>query len=438
MLHPLETDLATLWEFCRRVKILVREKSIPHSEKQIFARGLVTYATELATAVGWLTTKKIGPGAMSLMTTLEATQKTIEHVVNEMDDNDLRSVLRDPKGRIKVNVANWKNTTAKEFRQTVDSQLRNDCRHGGSIHWLWLREAEGRELDCEHPIKNQRIAVLGADAALVLILELFGEVAEEDQKWNYEQIAGNVWRDEDLDWHTSTNGQPWNAPYNQRQRPPKGMSQLSEAIDQYERSASLVFGKWGERRAEDTCEPWGEYRLYATKTAQALGESVYDLVAAGMYGAAFALARASWESAANAHYVWNEEPSQQVLTFLQWDDGHMDRSVPLPNSQAGWNHPIAKEWACLKEKHATAFAELAKGERAQGQRWAPKVDDPEHCPYTERELTNLVGSAAMNLMFVKASYFHFEEADSRQRFEKLMDRWKPVWPTFQPLASAKR
>ena len=38
------------------------------------------------------------------MTTLGATQKTIEHVVNEIDDNDLRSVLRNPKGTIKVTV----------------------------------------------------------------------------------------------------------------------------------------------------------------------------------------------------------------------------------------------------------------------------------------------------------------------------------------------
>ena len=224
MLHPLERDLATLWEFCQRVRTLIREEPIRNSEKQIFARGLVAYAIELTTAIGWLTTKKIGPGAMSLMTTLEATQKTIEHVVNEMSDNDLRSVLRDPKGTIKGNVANWKNSTAKEFREAVDSPLRNDCRHGGSIHWGWLKEAEGRERDCEYSIKNQRTTVLGADTALVLILNLFGDVAEEAQKWNYEQITGNAWRDEDLEWHTSINGLPWNAPYNaiQRQPPPKG------------------------------------------------------------------------------------------------------------------------------------------------------------------------------------------------------------------------
>ena len=53
------------------------------------------------------------------MTTLGATQTTIEHLVNEMDDNDLRSVLRAPKGTIKVKVANWKNTTAKEFREAL-------------------------------------------------------------------------------------------------------------------------------------------------------------------------------------------------------------------------------------------------------------------------------------------------------------------------------
>ena len=38
---------------------------------------------------------------MTLMTTLGATQMTIDHLVNEMDDNDLRSVLRAPKGTIK-------------------------------------------------------------------------------------------------------------------------------------------------------------------------------------------------------------------------------------------------------------------------------------------------------------------------------------------------
>ena len=280
--------------------------------------------------------------------------------------------------------------------------------------------------------------MLGADTALVLILNLFGEVAEEDQKWNYEQITGNTWRDDDLGWHASTNGLPWNAPYNaiQPQSPPKGMSLLSEAIDQYERMASLVFGEWGERRTEDTSEPWGEYRLYATKTALALGESVYNLIVAGMHGAAFALARASWESAVNAHYVWNEKPSQQVLTFLQQEDSHMDRPIPLPKSQAGWKHPIAKKWALLKEKNATVLAELAKGERVQGQRWAPKVDNPEHCSYTEQELTNLVRLAAMNLIFLKASYFHFEEAESKDMFEQLMDRWEPVWPTFKPLGAA--
>ena len=39
MLHPLERDLATLWEFCQRVKTLIREEPIRNSEKQIFARG---------------------------------------------------------------------------------------------------------------------------------------------------------------------------------------------------------------------------------------------------------------------------------------------------------------------------------------------------------------------------------------------------------------
>ena len=38
------------------------------------------------------------------MATLEATQKTIEQVVNVMDENDLRSVLRDQKANIRVDL----------------------------------------------------------------------------------------------------------------------------------------------------------------------------------------------------------------------------------------------------------------------------------------------------------------------------------------------
>ena len=155
-----------------------------------------------------------------------------------------------------------------------------------------------------------------------------------------------------------------------------------------------------------------------------------------MYGAAFALARASWESAANAHYVWNERPSRQVLQFLQQEDNHGDRPVPLPKSQAGWKHRIARRWASLKGTSASTLAELAKGERVQGQRWAPKVRNPEHCPYSEGEISNLVRFAAMNLMFLKAGYFHFEEAESRDMFERLMNRWKPEWPTFQVSGAA--
>ena len=437
-LHPLEKDLATLWEFCGRAKTGIRGGPTTNSEQQIFTYGLVAYAIELATAVGWLTTVKNGPGAMTLMVTLEATHKTIEQVINVMDANDLRSVLRAPKGKIKVDLAKWTNTTAREFREAVDSPLRNDCRHGGSVHWGLLKEAEGRQLDWEYSIKNQQKIVLGADTALVLILNLFGEVAESDQKWNYEQITGNVWRDEDLDWHNSIDGQPWDGPYNaiQRRPPPKGMSLLSDAMDQYERVASLVLGEWGKRRTEDTHEPWGEDRFYATKTALALGDGVYHLVQAGMYGAAFALARANWESAANAHYVWNEQPSQQVLRFLQQENNDVDRPIPLPKNQAGWKHPIAKRWAHLKGTSAKVLAELAKGERVQGQRWAPKVGNPEHCPYREGELTSLVRFAAMNLMFLKASYFHFEQGESKDMFVKLMDRWEPEWPTFQVSGAA--
>ena len=72
-LHSLEKDLATLWEFCRRAKAGIQGRPTRNSEQQVFTRGLVAYAIELATAVGWLTTVKNGPGAMTLMATLEAT-----------------------------------------------------------------------------------------------------------------------------------------------------------------------------------------------------------------------------------------------------------------------------------------------------------------------------------------------------------------------------
>ena len=430
--HPLERDLTTLWEFCRRAKTGIGGGPTTNSEQQIFAYGLVAYAIELATAVGWLTTVKNGPGAMTMMTTLEATHMTIEQVINVMNANDLRSVLRAPKGKIKVDSTNWKNLMAKQFRDAVDSPLRTDCRHGGSIHWGWLKESDEGGRTWEHSVSNQRKAVMGANAALVLIVNLFGDAAEEDQEWNYQQITGNVWRDEHLTWDRSIREVPWNGPFRkiQRQAPPEGMSQVSEAIDEYEKAAELVFDiEWGERRPQDTEVPWGEYRLYAMNTAIALGESVYNLVHAGMYGAAFALARASWESTANAHYVWNEVPSPKVLQFLQQDDN--DRPIPLPKNQAGWKRSIAKTWARLKGTRATVLAELAKGERVQGQRWAPKVGNQEHCPYREEELTNLVRFAAMNLMFLKASYFHFEQVESREMFERLMDRWEPEWPRYQ-------
>ena len=433
--HPLERDLGTLWEFCWRARTFVQRGPTRDGEKQLFARGLIAYAIELATAVGWLTTIKNGPGAMTLMTTLEATQQTIEQIVNEMSDNDVRSVLRARKGTIKVNVEKWKNTVEKRFRKEVDSPLRSDCRHGGSIHWGWLMEAEGEEREYEYSVKKQRAAVMGADAALVLILELFGEAAQEHQQWNYEQITGNTWREEDLDWNTSTNGVHWNGPYRTIQpKPlPKEMPQVLKAIKEYENTASIVFANWGERRTEDTQEPWGDYRLYSTKTALAVGESVYNLIRAGMYGAAFALARASWESAANAHFVWNETPSQQLLQFLQNEDRHVDRSIPLPKFHTKWQVPTAKKWAILKETNAMVLAELAKGERVQGQRWATKVSNSEHCPYSEDELTNLIRCTAMNLMFLKASYFHFKVAESTDMFERLMDQWKPKWPAFQVL-----
>ena len=332
-LHPLERDLVTLWDFCRRIKSGIQGKPTRNSEQQIFARGLVAYAIELATAVGWLTTVKNGPRAMTLMTTLEATHKTIEHVVNVMDANDLRSVLRASKGKIRVDLTKWKNAMAKQFWETVDSPLRSDCRHGGSIHWGWLKEAEEAGRTWEHSIVNQRKAVMGADAALVLILNLFGDAAAEDQEWNYLQITGNVWRDEDLKWDTSTSEVPWSAPFGAigQQAPPKGMPQVLQAINEYEKTASLVFDiEWSKRRPQDTEEPWGVYRLHATNTAMALGEGVYNLVQAGVYGAAFALARASWESAANAHYVWNEEPGQQIAGLLQQKNDLIDRPIPLP------------------------------------------------------------------------------------------------------------
>ena len=214
------------------------------------------------------------------------------------------------------------------------------------------------------------------------------------------------------------------------------MSQVAQAIIQYEKTASIVFDvEWGERRPEDAGEPWGEYRLYATSAAMALGESVYNLVQAGMYGAAFALARASWESAANAHYVWNEEPSHQVLQFLRRDD--RNRPIPLPKSKSGWKNPTAKKWGLLKGTSARVLAELAKGERVQGQRWAAKVENPNYCPYNEGELENLVRFAEMNLMFLKASYFHFAQAESTQVLVNLMSQWKPEWPTFEVLDAAR-
>ena len=125
-LHPLERDLETLSEFCGKAQTLMQLEPTWNSEKEIFARGLVAYAIELATAVGWLTTVKIGPGALTLMTALEATQETIEHVGNEMSDNDLRSVLRQPKGKIKVNKEKWRNIAARDFRKGVYNSLRPD------------------------------------------------------------------------------------------------------------------------------------------------------------------------------------------------------------------------------------------------------------------------------------------------------------------------
>ena len=366
------------------------------------------------------------------MATLGATQKTIEHIVNVMDKNDLRSVLRAQKANIRVDLTKWKNSTAKEFWKAVDSPLLSDCRHGGSVHWGWLVEAAQAGRIWEHSVANQRKAVMGAIAALVQVVGLFGDAAEDDIEWVFCQITENVWRDEDLRWDMSTSEEAWNTPYRaiQWQAPPMGMSQVVEAIIQYEKIVSLVFDvEWGARRPQDTKEPWGEYRLYATNTAMALGESVYNLVQAGMYGAAFALARASWESAANAHYVWNEEPSPQVLRFLQKEDSQWP--IPLPKSQAGWKNRRAKRWALLKGTGAKVLAELAKGERVQGQRWARKVGNPERCPYGGGELTNLVRFAAMNLMFLKASYFHFKQRESTDMFVSLMHKWEPEWPKFQ-------
>ena len=109
-----------------------------------------------------------------------------------------------------------------------DSPLRSDCRHGGSIHWGWLIEADQAGRSWEYSIANQRKAVMGANAALVLVAGLFGDAAEEDIKWTYRQITENVWRDEDLSWDTSSSGslenQRWNTPYRaiQTAGPPKG------------------------------------------------------------------------------------------------------------------------------------------------------------------------------------------------------------------------
>ena len=312
---------------------------------------------------------------------------------------------------------------AKEFWDSVDSPLRTDCRHGGSVHWGWLMEADEAGRMWEHSVGNQRKAVMGANAALAQIVNLFEDSAQADLEWNLHQVTGNVWRDDDLNWDASESGVSWNTPYPtiQRQDPPWGMSQVAQAIIQYERTASLVFDlEWSEHRPEDTEGPWGEYRLYATSTAMALGESVYNLVQAGMYGAAFTLARASWESAANAHYVWNEEPSQQVLQFLRRED--RNRPIPMPKSKSGWKNPSAKKWSLLKGTSTKVLAELAKGERVQGQRWAMKVENPYNYPYNEGEIANLVRFAEMNLMFLKASYFHFARAESTLLLVNLMSQ----------------
>ncbi len=437
-LHPLERDLHTLWELCRRVVTGVCEGPKTNSEQQVFAYGLVAYAVELATGVGWLTTIKNGPGALTLMTSLEAAQKTFEQVVNVMDTNDLRSVLRDPHGRIKVNLEKSRNPMAKEFSDAVDGPLRADCRHGGSVHWGWLMEGHEAGRIWEYSVANQRKAVMGANAALMQIVGSFGEPAQADLAWNLHQVKANAWQDDDFSWDASEIGSPWNTPYRTipRQNPPRGMSPLTQAIQHYERIASVVFDvEWCQRRPEDMHEPWGEYPLYATSAALALGESVYCLVQAGMFGAAFALARASWESAANAHYVWNEEPSNQVRQFLRWDD--RNRPIPLPTMCSGWKNPIAKEWAFLKGTSANVLAELAKGERVHGQRWAAKVGSPDCCPYNEEELVDLVRFAAMNLIFLKASYFHFAQTESTQMLKDLMSKWKPEWPTFQVLDTAR-
>ena len=209
------------------------------------------------------------------------------------------------------------------------------------------------------------------------------------------------------------------------------MDRVSRAIEEYEKTAETVFGVWGEHRSQDTDKFLGEYGLYATKAALSLGDGVSCLAAAGMYGAAFALARASWESAANAHYIWNEEPSQQMLRFLHAESNHRDRPIPLPKSQAGWKHPIAKEWTRLKGTSKSVLAELTKGGRVQGQRWIPKLNSPDHCPYREGEITNLVRFAEMNLIFLKASYLHFENAASKEALLSLMAQWKPEWPAFK-------
>ena len=431
-LHPLERDLATLWELCRRMRTGILEGPATKSEHQVFTYGLVAYAIELATGVGWLTTIKNGPGAMTLMTSLEATQQTIEQVANVMDSNDLRSVLRDPQGSIKVHLAKSRNPLAKEFWDAVRSPFRNDCRHGGSAHWGWLIEAEKAGRIWEHSVANQRCAVLAANFALAQIVDLFGDAAQIDLAWNFRRITKNLWQDEDLKWNASESGASWNTPYQaiQQQPPPKGMSQFAQAIIQYEKTASLIFDvEWEVQHPKDEEEPWGEYPRYATTTAMALTDSVYNLLQAGMYGAAFALARASWESAANAHYVWNEEPSHTVLEFLKQKDS--ERPIPLPKSRAGWKDPTARRWALLKGTSAKVLAELAKGGRVQGQRWVPEVSNPERFPYNESELTNLVRFAEMNLMFLKASYFHFEQEESTDMFVRLMEQWEPEWPTFE-------
>ncbi len=60
-------------------------------------------------------------------------------------------------------------------------------------------------------------------------------------------------------------------------------------------------------------------------------------------------------------------------------------------------------------------------------------------PTTARTMKgNLIRFAEMNLMFLKASYFHFEQADNTKMLENMMIQREPEWPKFEVLDGARR